>query len=393
MTINRRYFLEGRFQVIDLSNANILQDSFQKAIKSAKWKEACQKADHDSLSIISDIQHDLSSGNYKTDEVSNFVISERGKVRVINGNTIKDRTVRHALCDYVLMPAIKDKVIYDNSASQVGKGVDFARRRLKTHLQKYYRRHGNRGYILRIDFSKYYDNILHREAYRQLSELMDDAENKKLLLQIFDSFKVDVSYMTDEEYANRYSAKFDSIQYQTIPRNLKTGEKFMRKSVPIGDQTSQIVGIYYPHRIDNYCKIVKGIKFYGRYMDDIYIIHESKDFLQQTLKEIGDIGLQLGLHINLKKTQIYRIDKPFHFLQNLYFVTSTGRVVEKISKKRLTRMRRKLKKLAYMVNTGDRQISDVENMYRSWMGSYKKVMSKQQIKNMEQLYTDMFGKV
>ena len=64
---------------------------------------------------------------------------------------------------------------------------------------------------------------------------MDDAENKKLLLQIFDSFKVDVSYMTDEEYANRYSAKFDSIQYQTIPRNLKTGEKFMRKSVPIGD--------------------------------------------------------------------------------------------------------------------------------------------------------------
>lgn len=291
------------------------------------------------------------------------------------------------------MPAIKDKVIYDNSASQVGKGVDFARRRFKIHLQKYYRHHGNKGYILRIDFSKYYDNILHDEAYRQLTAVMDDPENMKLLSEIFDSFKVDVSYMTDEEYANSNSVKFDSIQYQTIPRSLKTGEKFMRKSVPIGDQTSQIVGIYYPHRIDNYCKIVKGIKYYGRYMDDIYIIHESKDFLRQTLKEITEMASQIGLHINEKKTQIYRIDKPFHFLQNVYFVTETGRIVEKINKKRLTRMRRKLKKLAEMVKRGERKLDDIQNMYRSWMGAYKKIMSKRQIKNMEQLYADLFGKV
>ena len=128
-------------------------------------------------------------------------------------------------------------------------------------------------------------------------------------------------------------------------------------------------------------------------MDDIYIIHESKEYLHQTLKEITEMASQIGLHINVKKTQIYRIDKPFHFLQNVYFVTETGRIVEKINKKRLTRMRRKLKKLADMIKRGERELADIQNMYRSWMGAYKKIMSKRQIKNMEQLYADLFGKV
>ena len=348
---------------MELSDANILQESFNRAIKTAKWKAACQRADHDSLSLIAEIQEELDNGTYHSEPLKPFIINERGK----------------------------ERVIYDNSASQVGKGVDFARRRFKVHLQRYYRKHGNNGYVLMIDFSKYYDNILHDEAYRQLAKHISDKATRDLLAEIFDSFKRDVSYMTDEEYANIKSMKFNSIDYEAIPDTVKTGEKFMRKSVPIGDQTSQIVGVYYPHRIDNYCKIVKGIKRYGRYMDDIYIIHESKEYLRETLNEIRLMAAELGLHINDRKTQIYRIDRPFHFLQNVYYLTDSGRVVEKINKKRLTRMRRKLKKLAAMVYSGEREIDDIENMYRSWMGAYKRIMSKRQIDSMNRLYSDLFG--
>ena len=378
---------------MDISDENVLLTAFDRAIKSAKWKATCQRAEHDCLELITILSREIKDGTYKTQPFSTFVISERGKTRVINGNTIKDRVLRHALCDNVLMPAIKDYVIYDNSASQVGKGVDFARRRFKQHLQKFYRKHGHQGYVMLVDFSKYYDNILHDIAYEQLEKHLDNEQDKILLEDIIDSFKVDVSYMTDEEYANSRYAKFNSLDYSTIPKEAKTGVKYLRKSVPIGDQTSQIIGIYYPHEIDDYCKIVKGIKHYGRYMDDIYIIHEDKEYLKQVLAEIKVIAHRLGLHINEDKTQIYRTDKPFHFLQNLYYITPTGRVVEKISKKRYHKMRRKLRKLADMVNAGERDRVDILNMYRSWMGAYRKTMSKQQIKNMEELCTELFGKV
>ena len=37
----------------------------------------------------------------------------------------------------------------------------------------------------------------------------------------------------------------------------------------IGDQISQIIGIYYPHRIDTYVKFVRSQKYYGRYYDNL----------------------------------------------------------------------------------------------------------------------------
>ena len=75
----------------------------------------------------------------------------------------------------------------------------------------------------------------------------------------------------------------------------------MNKSVNIGDQLSQIIGIYYPYRIDNYVKYVRSQKFYGRYMDDWYIMNPKKKELQDLLDNIRVIADELGIHINEKK--------------------------------------------------------------------------------------------
>lgn len=125
-------------------------------------------------------------------------------------------------------------------------------------------------------------------------------------------------------------------------------------------------------------------------MDDTYIIHESKEYLAELLDEIRAIAKRLGIFINENKTQIYRLDKPFHFLQNSYYITETGRVVEKISKKRVKRMRRKLKKLAPRVQSGEIPKSDIEQMYRSWIGGYYKTMSKRQIRSLNKLYSELY---
>lgn len=374
----------------DISDANILLTALERAIKTSKWKTTCLRADHNALSLISDLQTEIRTGTYHTEPTSTFVISERGKTRVISGNTIKDRTLRHAMCDEFLMPAIADFLIYDNSASQPGKGVDFARRRLRCHLQRYYRKHGNRGYILLIDFSKYYDNILHGDAYRMLAGRLESEQVKVLLAEIFRSFALDGSDLPEEAFDDISKYKYDSVKHFREHRYEGQKKRALKKSVPIGDQTSQVVGIYYPHEIDNYCKIVKGLKYYGRYMDDIYIIHESKEYLTEVLEDIRAMTKRLGIFINEDKTQIFRLDKPFHFLQNSYYITETGRVVEKISKKRVKRMRRKLKKLAPRVQNGEIPKDAVESMYRSWTGGYYKTMSKKQLQSLNNLYSKLY---
>ena len=70
------------------------------------------------------------------------------------------------------------------------------------------------------DFSKFYDNIIHEIAKRELLKLFDDDEFIDwLLTQIFDGFKIDVSYMTDEEYATCMSDTFNKLDYRNIPES------------------------------------------------------------------------------------------------------------------------------------------------------------------------------
>ena len=237
-------------------------------------------------------------------------------------------------------------------------------------------------------------NAAYRDTkQRELLRLFDDDEFIDwLLTQIFDGFKIDVSYMTDEEYATCMTDTFNKLEYRNIPESKLTGEKWMEKSVNIGDQLSQVIGIYYPYRIDNYVKYVRSQKFYGRYMDDWYIMNPSKEELLDLLDHIHQIAEEYGIHINRKKTRIVKISSTYKFLQIKYSLTDSGKVIKRINPKRVTAMRRKLKRLAVKVKNEEISYENVENMFRSWMGGFYKLLSKEQRKNLIGLYEDLFEK-
>lgn len=185
---------------------------------------------------------------------------------------------------------------------------------------------------------------------------------------------------------------FNKLEYRNIPESKLTGEKWMEKSVNIGDQLSQVIGIYYPYRIDNYVKYVRSQKFYGRYMDDWYIMNPSKEELLDLLDHIHQIAEEYGIHINRKKTRIVKISSTYKFLQIKYSLTDSGKVIKRINPKRVTAMRRKLKRLAVKVKNEEISYENVENMFRSWMGGFYKLLSKEQRKNLIGLYEDLFEK-
>lgn len=55
-------------------------------------------------------------------------------------------------------------------------------------------------------------------------------------------------------------------------------------------------------------------------------------------------------------------------------------------------MRRHLKKLAQKVFDGIIDYDDIEQMFRSWVGSFYRVMSDQQLENLFELYEELFNK-
>lgn len=348
-------------------DANKIYEAGTKSIKAAPFKQQSQLFEMNHLLLTAELQKAMKEKTYKPTKGGKFTIKERGKTRHITTNNMIDKTVNHLMCDNVLSPAIKPYLIYDNGASQVGKGVSFHRNRLEIHLHQFYRKNkNNEGYILLIDFSGYYASIPHDLCMKRLQQLLKKVNKEEaqitlwILKNLFEIFNIDN----------------------------KNG-----KGVDIGSQPSQNIGIAYPSKIDNYIKIVKSVKYYGRYTDDMYIIHENKEFLKQLLKEIQQIANGLGLIINPKKTHLCKLSQPFRILQLQYILTETGRVIRKIHPKAITRERRKLKAYKRLLDKKILTYEEIENIFKSWMSGNYKNMSIQQITNMSQLYYNLFKEV
>lgn len=337
-----------------LLDLNALFDSVAKCRKGVDWKHSVQCYCANALSNIIELRNRLKDGTYEQLPFHEFDIIERGKPRHIRALHFKDRILQRVLCDLILLPELRKYFIYDNSASLKQKGVSFARKRVKVHLEKYRRKYGMDGYVLMIDLKGFFDSIAHKPLMEMFRARLKDEKLIKLMEKMIIPFG-------------------------------------NGKSLGLGSQVSQVSGIMFPTPIDNYCKIVRGCKFYGRYMDDIYIIHKDKRFLLDVLEGVKKICAELELGINLKKTQIIRLKNGFTFLKMRYLYTETGHIKVIPCKRTFIREKRKLKKLVEKARAGIIKYDDIAQQYRAWRGNVSLYDSHRSVIAMDRFYKEVIA--
>lgn len=198
-------------------DANVIYGAMKLAVKSGdRNRYITQLYDVNHLLYTAMLQKSLSDGTYKPELGNKFILSERGKTRFVTNNKMADKVVNHMLCDEILTPALQKYLIHDNGASQKGKGVSFHRERFEKHLRDYFKQYGtNEGFILLGDFSGYYANIRHDVCSKVLAHFLKRSDFAvedlqmawKILTGIFQTFRVDVSRFSDEEFEQCTQAK------------------------------------------------------------------------------------------------------------------------------------------------------------------------------------------
>lgn len=372
----------------DITNANKLVEAFNKSKRGVTWKESVQRYELNLLDNIRNTQRKLLNGTYNPKPMLEFELNERGHQRYIKAQHISDRVVQRSFNDNVLLPLIRPKLIYDNGASLKDKGLTFSRKRFEIHLRNAYKEYSGEGYILLMDFSKFFDNIRHDKLLAMFEKLIP-SDILPFVKQTIDTFRIDVSHMTDGEAKAYIDQCHDSLKQRNIPTD-NAVKKFCNKSVGIGNQLSQTAGIFYPHEIDNYCKIVRGIKYYGRYMDDTYIIMKDKEELQDVLSHIKDICRKLGIFINKKKTGIHRLTQWITWLKINYKVKPSGGLVKKVHNSTFRRERRRVLKFNKLLKTKRMRYADILNCYRGWRGTYRKFDSKRKLYELDIYFCKLF---
>ena len=375
-----------------VTSGDTLYQAYLDSCKASKWKAETMKCSLNFLSVISQKQKELRNRTYKTGARREFIANERGIERPITSARIEDRIVRHAFYDNIVAPKLSTKLIYDNGASIKDKGLNFTRKRFEKHLHMLFNENGcNDGWILFGDFSKYYDNIQHEPLINDVSNVLQDEFSEWLYRENIETSRIDVSELTNKEIQSLMNGLFNSVEYRRHGYARKQ-EKFLDKSLDVGDQGSQISGVFYPTPIDNYVKIVRGHKMHDRYMDDFAIIHKDKQYLLDTLEGICKVAESKGIHINRKKTHIVKASSVYTFLQMRYTLTKTGHVSKHMQNTKVTDMCKKLKRMNNKLQKNEISYKSIEDMYISWVHNYIKYLKKSQLRKLNNVYNDLFIK-
>lgn len=340
----------------ELTTLDNICDAFYQCAKVSFWKESTQRFKSNLLLRALELQEDLRNGTYKVSPTIDFMLSERGKTRQINAPVIRDRVVQKLMMNHILLPALERPLIYDNYASLKGRGTSMARKRMDVHLQRFIREHGTNGYILQIDIRKYFESIDHevlKRLYRK--EVHESPEIMSLIDYIIDTAS-------------------------------KTG-----KGLNLGSECPQIFAVYYLHTIDTWLKVVCGERYYGRYMDDIYVISESKEHLRELLQGIKERLVGLKLEVNDRKTHITKLTHGFTFLQ-LKYSFNGNHIVKRLTHEKIARERRRLKAFRRLVDDGRMTEVKAYNCYKSWRQSVLKDSNAcwTSIQSIDKLFRELF---
>lgn len=311
-------------KVIDFEN---MYRAYRKAKQGKGYKKSSAKFNIMALDGINALIDQLKNKTYAVSKYHEFKVYEP-KERIIQTTSFKDKVVQHSLCDNVLLPKLQKVFIYDNCAGQKGKGTLFGLDRLSEQMKAFHKRYGFNGYILKCDISKFFYNISH-------SQLKD-------IVEYWFGYDKDICWL-----CNLF---IDSTE---------------GKGLPLGNQINQGFALLYLDGMDKLIKHELGIEYYGRYMDDFYLIHPDKNYLKYCLEVITEYLNTLDLTLN-GKTQIFPFKNGVNYLGFHTYVTDSGKVIRKLKNQNKRNAQKKYLKMAKLVRAGKLPKAKFNDSFNAW---------------------------
>ena len=287
-----------------------------------------------------DIQCDLIQKTYKIGKYKEFFVYDPKK-RLIMALPFRDRVVQWAIYR-VLNPLLDRRYIIDSYACRVGYGAHRAIDRLQYWLRYLSRRH-DKIYALKLDISKYFYRVDHNILISILRRIIADEDLLWLL----------------ETIIRTEDSKFG---IQLGDHNF-TKERLCGVGMPIGNLTSQMFANLYLNELDQHVKHRLKVRYYARYMDDMIIFHQDKQYLWWVKDEIGTF-VENKLHLSLNnKTSIDTTNQGVDFCG--YRVWPTHK---KLRKKTALKMKKRLKYLQKAYANWRISFAEVNASVQSYFG-------------------------
>ncbi len=301
-------------------NINNIHQAYQNAAKGKRSRPDVAEFSFNLESELWVLREQLVNFTYFPGNYRQFEIYDK-KARIISVAPFRDRVIHHALMN-ILEPLVDKQFIYHSYACRKGKGVHQAVDYYQEQSKKY-------AYVLKMDIQRYFPSINHFVLKKQIAELLGTGNAFELLCTIIDNGKVNAQ---------------ESV------------------GLPIGNLTSQILANLYLNDLDRKLVATPNIS-YLRYVDDLFILGNSKNQLWSSKLLVDNTLKALKLRLHKNKSHIFLTKEKVDVLG--YKVTPAKRWLRNQNG---YRMQRKLLTLKNNYSKGALTTTELKQRIASWIG-------------------------
>lgn len=240
-----------------------------------------------------------------------FIIT-KPVTREILAASFRDRVVHHLLYNYI-NPTFENQFIEDSYSCRVGKGTHYGIQRLDKAIKECSHNYTQDCYVLKLDIQGYFMSIDKNILYQKLMHTISRASSIQPNIKELSSYLIDT--ILAENPTKNAIVKGKKADWKTLPHSKSLFYSKPNYGLAIGNLTSQLFSNIYLHCFDVFIKKELGIKYYGRYVDDFFIVHQNPFHLKElieTIKKFLKDTLDLTLHP--KKIFLQHYTKGVNFL-------------------------------------------------------------------------------
>lgn len=216
----------------------------------------------------------------------------------------EDRLVHHWVID-TLNPWLEPRLYHGSSSCRVGKGTSFGIKLLDTHIRRASHNFAIPVYVIKLDISGYFMHIVRSLLLERVLKHLD-AQFKGDYGKRYKMMKYTIEQIVMDEPIDGVTIQGSYADWRGLPESKSLFAAEKGRGIVIGNLPSQVFSNVYLDALDRFVTLDLGYKYYGRYVDDFYIVvtEEQLERAKRDIRAIGHFLNGIGLSLNKKKIRV-----------------------------------------------------------------------------------------
>ena len=247
---------------------------------------------------------DLETRNYRPGRSIAFVV-DRPVKREIFAADFRDRVVHHIIARRIY-PLLEKQFHKDSYSTQKGKGTLYGQERIAMHMKDCSENYTKDCYVMKLDIQGFFMSIDKQRLFERTMLFLSRFVPKE------SQWYQELHFMISQTIFNRPEVncirKMPRSRWKDLPPNKSLFNTDGTHGLPIGNFTSQLLALLYLDPLDHQMTGNWEIVHYGRYVDDMVMIHPDENVLLDVKDKVNQwlCGQNLTLHPRKFYLQHYR---------------------------------------------------------------------------------------